>query len=609
MPTLAVARSVSRSSKALDPEKRPTRGITPAGQAGQLASETDMSPSQKHSEPQAQTVIAGRYRLEELRAQGGMAEVWRATDMQFPRTVAVKLLKAHLASDSTMAERFRREAVAAGNLNHFNIVTVHDKIMHNGHQAVIMEYVDGKSLRELLDTNAQLDIGLVLHIGKSVCAALEAAHDMGVIHRDIKPGNILLTKDGRVMITDFGIAKVLDGSEDLTSDNIMMGTAKYLSPEQVLGTTLDTRADLYSLGVVLYEALAGKVPFTGKNDTEIALARLQREPRKITSLRPSVSPQLAAVIHRLLAKDPRDRYRDAQEAHQALIEVSVPPTREPEVVVRPVVDRTPPTGKVIRPKSHTPSGTPSPRAQPKDGSTRGASNRSGSGPSSRSGSSSRPSTRAGSQARTRSRPQTTQRRPSTVAVAIGICILVVIGVLVVQSMRSSKTPDSAPSTNIGDDASAPLITGEPAIMGIMSYDPEGDDKAENESEVSNVTDGDLETAWTTSCYQSATFGTKNGVGLVVQLNDLALAQLQADVGGQNWQARVYAAEEMGRSASQWGEAIWQGSSDSGSTITATFTTPARYALIYFTKVGRSGMCSSRNPYRGSINEVRVTAAP
>ena len=320
-----------------------------------------MPPDQKRSEPQAKTVIAGRYRLEEHRAQGGMAEVWRAVDLQLSRTVAVKLLKPQLANDSTLAERFRREAVAAANLNHFNIVTAYDAVEYDeGRQALIMEYVEGKSLRELLDTNTQLESNLVQHIGVSVCAALEAAHERNIIHRDIKPGNILLTKEGRVMITDFGIAKVLGEGGDLTSENIMMGTAKYLAPEQVKGDPLDERADLYSLGIVLYECLVGKVPFYGKNDTETALARLQREPRNITTLRPNVNPQLAAVVHKLLAREPRSRFRSAAEVRLALSNVNAPVSREPEVVARPTNDRTPPTGKVIRPKGYTPKGTPAP---------------------------------------------------------------------------------------------------------------------------------------------------------------------------------------------------------------------------------------------------------
>lgn len=553
-----------------------------------------MPPDQKRSEPQAKTVIAGRYRLEEHRAQGGMAEVWRAVDLQLSRTVAVKLLKPQLANDSTLAERFRREAVAAANLNHFNIVTAYDAVEYDeGRQALIMEYVEGKSLRELLDTNTQLESNLVQHIGVSVCAALEAAHERNIIHRDIKPGNILLTKEGRVMITDFGIAKVLGEGGDLTSENIMMGTAKYLAPEQVKGDPLDERADLYSLGIVLYECLVGKVPFYGKNDTETALARLQREPRNITTLRPNVNPQLAAVVHKLLAREPRSRFRSAAEVRLALSNVNAPVSREPEVVARPTNDRTPPTGKVIRPKGYTPKGTPAPSieaptdrdARPRERLEREHSNRG-----------------------TTDRPISDRYRPSAMVLAVVGVVIVVVAVLVTQSLRSEdSTPPVAPETVAG--VTTPVYTGPVEITGVRSFDPEGDDKVENEETVLNVTDGDPETIWTTSCYRSSTFGSKSGLGIVVQLNAVALARLEVDIPAQNWKARVYAATESATTTSQWGRPIWEGSSESGSTIAATFTSPAQYALIYFTEVGRSGMCSSKNPYRGSISEVRVSPAP
>lgn len=563
-----------------------------------------MSPDQKRSEPQAQTVIAGRYRLEEHRAQGGMAEVWRAVDLQLSRTVAVKLLKPQLASDSTLAERFRREAVAAANLNHFNIVTAYDAIEYDeGRQALIMEFIEGKSLRELLDTNTQLGSNLVRHIGVSVCAALEAAHKKGIIHRDIKPGNILMTEEGRVMITDFGIAKVLGEGSDLTSENIMMGTAKYLAPEQVKGDRLDERADLYSLGIVLYECLVGKVPFYGKNDTETALARLQKEPRKITTLRPNVNPQLAAVVHKLLARDPRSRFRSAAEVRDALSNVNSPVSSEPEVVARPTTDRTPPTGKVIRPKGYTPNGTPAPSVKEpadQDGSPRKR-------PIRENPVRENPVRERASRSSTERAKLDRYKAPPMVLAIVGV-VIVIIAVLVTQSLRSEDSAPQVASETVAG-VTTPVYTGPVEITGVRSFDPEGDDKAENEDAVLNVTDGDPETIWTTSCYRSSTFGSKSGLGLVVQLNAVALARMEVDIPGQDWKARVYAAAESATTTSQWGRPIWEGSSESGSTIAATFTSPSQYALIYFTEVGRSGMCSSKNPYRGSISEVRVSPAP
>ncbi len=258
------------------------------------------------------TIIAGRYELQRRLAQGGMAEVWLAIDRTLDRKVAVKWLKPTLATDPVVAERFRREAVAAASLNHPNIVAVHDVFEQDGRQAVVMQLVDGKSLRQLLDTQNRLSPELTCHIGTAVAMALDNAHQAGFVHRDVKPGNIMITPDGRVLLTDFGIAKGLhgDGSDDLTSDNIMMGTAKYLSPEQVRGKRLDGRADLYSLGLVLYECLAGRVPFLGETDADTALARLQRDPTDLARLRATLPTRLVDVVHALLARRPEDRPAD-----------------------------------------------------------------------------------------------------------------------------------------------------------------------------------------------------------------------------------------------------------------------------------------------------------
>ena len=258
--------------------------------------------------PPASTVIADRYELQRRLAQGGMAEVWLAVDLTLDRKVAVKWLKPMLATDEVVAERFRREAIAAASLNHPNIVAVHDVFEQEGRQAVVMQLVDGKSLRQLLDTQKRLSPELTCHIGACVADALDHAHDAGFVHRDVKPGNIMITPDGRVLLTDFGIAKGLHGAdEDLTSDNIMMGTAKYLSPEQVRGKKLDGRADLYSLGLVLYECLAGRVPFLGETDADTALARLQRDPTDLARLRATLPSGLVLVIHQLLARNPAHR--------------------------------------------------------------------------------------------------------------------------------------------------------------------------------------------------------------------------------------------------------------------------------------------------------------
>ncbi len=520
-------------------------------------------------------VIAGRYRLDEHRAHGGMADVWRATDLSLNRTVAVKLLKPHLATEGTVAERFRREALVAAGLNDPHVVTVHDAVEDNGRQAVIMEFVDGKSLRETLDKQGALSLSLTVRIGIGVCAALDAAHRAGIIHRDVKPGNILITKDGRVMLTDFGIAKALTSDQDLTNENIMMGTAKYLSPEQVLGDELGPAADIYSLGLVMYECLAGKVPFMGSSDTETALARLKKDPTSLHTLKPDLPRVVLDVIHKMLAREVRDRYRTGAEASRALREASNQNVGgTPPEIGRPK-DPTPPPNKVIRSKSgQTPSaGTP----------------RQGSAPS-------RPVQSAG-------RSPFSVKPTWIIAAVVGLLIAGII----IASVSGDDSTVAPPSTSVVVDTT--VYNGPVQITGVRSFDPESDDKTENDGEVANVTDGNPDTAWSTLCYKSSTFGSKSGVGLILQLNASALAQLQADIDMPSWQARVYISDVAGEQLSDWGAPIWDGNSEQGQSITATFTQPAQYALVYITEAGRSGFCSDVNPYRGSISEIRVQSAP
>src|SRR3954449_11818780 len=290
--------------------------------------------------PISASILAQRYQLERRLAPGGMAEVWLATDLALTRQVAVKLLKPTLANDPVVAERFRREAIAVAQLSHPNIVAVYDAIEDtNGDSrrlAVVMQLVNGKSLRQLLDEQHRLSADLTVHIGSWVAGGLDAAHRAGLLHRDVKPGNILITPDGRVLLTDFGIAKGLDvNGDDLTSANVMMGTAKYLSPEQVRGKKLDGRADLYSLGLVLYECLAGRVPFLGETDADTALARLQRDPTDLGRLRPTIPRGLVNLVHRLLSRNPNHRPATGAELRAELLRVAEEPPPDLTPLGRP----------------------------------------------------------------------------------------------------------------------------------------------------------------------------------------------------------------------------------------------------------------------------------
>ncbi len=268
-------------------------------------------------------LVGNRYELISPVASGGMAQVWQAVDRILNRRVAVKILHPHLAGDRGFLLRFRREAVAAARLSHPSVVSIYDTVSADGLEAIVMEFIEGRTLREVLDTAGPFSPLDARDLGLQVAEALDAAHRGGVVHRDIKPSNIMLCADRRVMVTDFGIAKAGEDT-DLTVTGTLLGTAKYLSPEQVRGDAADARSDLYALGVVLYEALAGRAPFKGETDAATALIRLHEDPPPLAGFRADAGEALTSVIHRLLQRDPADRFQRALDVRAALSGLSDP---------------------------------------------------------------------------------------------------------------------------------------------------------------------------------------------------------------------------------------------------------------------------------------------
>jgi serine/threonine-protein kinase len=266
-------------------------------------------------------VLAGRYRLGRRISRTEMAEVYEAVDEVLDRTVAVKLLLPELAGDSDFVTRFQREARAAASLNHPNIAAVYDSGEHDGQYFIVMEYIDGPTLADVIKEDAPLPETRAAEIGMEIAAALGAAHQQGIVHRDMKPGNVLLGGGGLVKVVDFGIARAVESQTDLTRPGTIVGSATYLSPEQAMGGNIGTPSDIYSLGVVLYCMAAGQAPFSADSPVAIAHQHVHQDPVPPSQHVPDVSPAFEGLVLRMLAKDPADRPASAEDVRQELLAV------------------------------------------------------------------------------------------------------------------------------------------------------------------------------------------------------------------------------------------------------------------------------------------------
>lgn len=501
-------------------------------------------------------MLAGRYRLERLIGSGGMAQVWESTDLVLGRKVAVKVLHSHLAADEAFVKRFRQEAVAAAKLSHPNIVAVYDTVADPPYEAIVLELLDASTLRRTLDTYGVLDADTTLRISLRLLDALEVAHRNGVVHRDVKPSNILLCRDGRVKIADFGIAKADDQTE-LTRDGAMIGTATYLAPEQLTDEPVDGRADLYSLSIVMYECLTGKVPFGGDTGAAIALARLHSVPTDPRRLRADIPATIAGPVMRGLERSPAARFGSAADYRAALLQQS------------PAASTYPSAGATAFPDTfHQDDDQPEYDTEP-----------------------------------TMERESFSRSERSWLFPALGI-LLVAVAVAVAGLLLQRTTSDT-PATGASTTTVTTAPEGTLTLSSVGTFDPEGDDR-ENDASTGTVTDGNVATGWSTEVYNSATFtSTKNGVGLVLNLSGTAqLDRLELDSSPEGWSAEVYVLPADGLDTFDPASAEPTGTVDqaSASVNVGLDGRDGALVLVWFTDLGPENQSAQ---FQVTVNEARL----
>jgi serine/threonine-protein kinase len=478
-------------------------------------------------------IVAERYGLEEAIASGGMATVWRATDNVLARPVAVKILHAQLSGDKAFLERFRREALAAARLTHPNIVAIYDtgtdrrSASDDDRHFIVMEYCSRGSLQGVLEREGRLDVERVVDIGISICDALEYAHRLEIVHRDIKPGNVLVAGDGALKVGDFGIAKAAFASGDITTTGNILGTVTYISPEQARGEEPDARSDLYSLGVVLYQLLLGRPPFAAETQIGTAMKHIQAAPPPPRSIKAGIPKAVEAAILKSLEKKPDDRYSSAADMRTALQEsISSPRTTVMRAAERP----------------------PAKRSDPSAGM-------------------------ASSLAQFR----------WLLPVLLVLAIIIGLAFYLPSVFSGSRNPGSHRDGR-GNGGSAGGGSRVIPIRSVTSFDPEGDG-TEHEELVGAVKDGDPATAWHTEHYNSALQAiNKPGVGLLFDLGSSVKVdhvRISSQTPGYSFELR--AGDQSATSETSFGVVKTVASAAAAQDVTFT-ATAHRYWLLWITSL-------------------------
>jgi tRNA A-37 threonylcarbamoyl transferase component Bud32 len=429
--------------------------------------------------------LSGRYRLDAQIGSGGMSTVYRAFDGVLERRVAVKLMHREIASDSDQLERFRRESRAVAQLSHPHLVGVIDAGEDDGRPYIVFEYVEGETLKDRIRRAGRLPIDEAVAYAIEIARGLGAAHAQNLVHRDVKPQNILIDEEGSAKVTDFGIARSLD-EDGLTADGRVLGTTDYVSPEQALGRPVTGQSDIYSLGVVLYEMLTGEVPFTGENQVAVAMKHVREELPDVQVRRPEVSASLAAVLDRMTCKELDQRYPDAMVVVGDL---------EAALAI-----------EVARSGQTTGEATAVLRTLPEEARRR--------------------------------LPLRLRFHPSLLAVAL---VAALIGVALYFAIDEGSERVDRGTGATRDPAPANTEPVSIKRTSAADYDPYGDDE-EHSEETARVVDRDKGTAWSTETYEGGVLGTKPGVGLIIDAEPRVAATQIRLVSEPGWTAEIHVAE-------------------------------------------------------------------
>jgi eukaryotic-like serine/threonine-protein kinase len=494
------------------------------------------------------TVLSGRYRLEAKLGSGGMSTVYLARDTTLDRQVAVKVMHREMSEQADQLERFRQEARAVAKLSHPNVVAVIDAGEDKGHPYIVFEYVEGETLKQRINRVGALDAQEALAYAIEIGRGLTVAHARRMVHRDIKPQNVLIDAEGRAKLTDFGISRQLE-SDGLTATGRVLGTTDYVSPEQAMGHGVDQRSDVYSLGVVLYEMLIGQPPYHADSQVGVAMKHVNEEMPDVQQRRPELSAAAALVVERATAKDPNQRYQDVGEMIDDLstaLEVEAARAGSTTGEATSVLQAVPPAKRKL-----------------------------------------------------------SRARWSWAAIAL--IVLVGAGAIAAtQLISSGNSPVGG-----GGGGGEPLEAGSTVeITGASAYDPQGDGE-EDDSTIELSVDGNpTSTAWSTEHYDTPTFaGTKTGpdpgVGMYVDTEPAKPTAMIVRTPTPGWDAQIFATSESPpKKLEEWGEPVAEVSgAKKTEEIALNVTKPAQHFLIWFTKASPARDQEGR--YQVEISDVKL----